>query len=114
LDTCEKEGSRPDTGEQPCGGSLHRDRKAPQLLKERVLSGRSELGDQLKVPGLISGLSAQGVNAGVGTIKGVADRLRVHRRMVRQALADAQPPERKRSQRERPVVEPLIPSSTTS
>ena len=29
--------------------------------------------------------------------------------MVRQALADAQPPDRKRTERERPVVGPLIP-----
>ena len=36
---------------------------------------------------------------GVGTIKGVARKLGVHRRMVRQALADAQPPERKRCER---------------
>lgn len=45
---------------------------------------------------------------GVGTVKGVARKLGVHRRMVRQALADAQPPQRKQSQRERPVVGPLI------
>jgi transposase len=32
----------------------------------------------------------------------------VHRRMVRQALADAQPPERKRREHRRPVVGPLI------
>jgi transposase len=46
---------------------------------------------------------------GVGSIKGVARKLGVHRRMVRLALADAQPPERKPGERERPVVGPLIP-----
>jgi transposase len=45
---------------------------------------------------------------GVGTVKGVARKLGVHRRMVRQALADAQPPERRSGKRERPVVGPLI------
>src|SRR6516164_6394967 len=44
---------------------------------------------------------------GVGTIKGVADKLGVHRRMVRQALTNAEPPERGQSQRERPVIGPL-------
>src|SRR6516162_8677999 len=44
---------------------------------------------------------------GVGTIKGVADKLGVHRRMVRQALANAEPPEREQSQRQRPVIGPL-------
>ena len=46
---------------------------------------------------------------GVGTIKGVADKLGVHRRMVRQALANAEPPERKQSKRERRVIGPLLP-----
>ena len=46
---------------------------------------------------------------GIGTISGVAHKLGVHRRMVRQALADAWPPERKRAQRRRPVVERVRP-----
>ena len=46
---------------------------------------------------------------GVGTIKGVARKLGVHRRMVRQALPDAEPPARKQPERERPVLQPLLP-----
>jgi hypothetical protein len=46
---------------------------------------------------------------GIGSIKGVARKLGVHRRMVRQALANADPPQRKRSCRRRPRVGPLIP-----
>lgn len=44
---------------------------------------------------------------GSGTIKGVALKLGVHRRMVRQALANAEPPERRQVERERPVIGPL-------
>src|SRR5262249_16181608 len=45
---------------------------------------------------------------GVGTIKGVAAKLKVHRRMGGQALASAEPPRRKLVERERPVVGRLI------
>ncbi|QQS47402.1 MAG: IS21 family transposase [Acidobacteriota bacterium] len=44
---------------------------------------------------------------GVGTIKGVAEKFGVHRRMVRQALQDALPPERKRPIRSRPKLGPV-------
>jgi transposase len=46
---------------------------------------------------------------GVGSIKGVAAELGVHRRMVRQALANAEPPERRKWEHERPVIDPLKP-----
>ena len=46
---------------------------------------------------------------GVGAIKGAAAKLGVHRRMVRQALANADPPPRRRSERERPAIGPLRP-----
>jgi transposase len=42
---------------------------------------------------------------GVGTIKGVARKLGVHRRMVREALASAVPRERKKAVRKRPKIE---------
>ena len=41
---------------------------------------------------------------GIGTISGVATKYGVHRRMVRQALTDALPPERKLPDRQRPVL----------
>jgi transposase len=46
---------------------------------------------------------------GVGTIKGVARKLGVHRRMVRDALKGALPPERKRAERVRPSLAPVRP-----
>jgi transposase len=44
---------------------------------------------------------------GAGTIRAVAKELGVHRRLVRHALADAQPPERKRPERKQPQLEPV-------
>ncbi len=41
---------------------------------------------------------------GVGTIKGVARKFGVHRRMVRDAIANADPPARKAAPRERPKL----------
>ena len=46
---------------------------------------------------------------GVGTIKGVARKFGVHRRMVREALTDAVPKERQSPERVRPKLQPAIP-----
>src|SRR2546426_7729518 len=46
---------------------------------------------------------------GVGTIQGVARKLGVHRRLVREALADAMPKERKKPERELPKLSEAIP-----
>jgi transposase len=46
---------------------------------------------------------------GVGTIKGVARKFGVHRRMVREAIGNAIPAPRKIPERERPKLAPVIP-----
>ncbi len=50
-----------------------------------------------------------GIRIWSGDDQGVARKLGIHRRMVRQALADPQRPERKLAEAERPVLRPLIP-----
>jgi hypothetical protein len=46
---------------------------------------------------------------GDGTVLGIARKLGVHRRMVRQALANAAPPARQQWERKRPIMAPLMP-----
>src|ERR1700692_1687467 len=46
---------------------------------------------------------------GVGTVKGVARKFGVHRRLVREALADAVQKERKSVERARPKLDPAVP-----
>jgi transposase len=45
---------------------------------------------------------------GVGSVQGVARKLGVHRRLVREAVASAVPTARKRPERPRPVIGPLV------
>jgi len=46
---------------------------------------------------------------GVGTVKGVARKFGVHRRMVREALSDALPKESRVAERARPKLDPAVP-----
>jgi len=46
---------------------------------------------------------------GVGTIKGVARKFGVHRRMVRDAIGNAVPPPRKIPERDKPKLAPVVP-----
>jgi transposase len=46
---------------------------------------------------------------GIGTVRGVARKFGVHRRLVREAAVQALPPPRKRPQRARPKLAPAIP-----
>lgn len=46
---------------------------------------------------------------GIGSIRGVARKFGVHRRQVRQAVTQALPPLRKRPQRARPRLDPVMP-----
>src|SRR5580693_8999139 len=46
---------------------------------------------------------------GLGTIRGVANKYKVHRRTVRAALKNAVPPKRKATPRERPKMALAIP-----
>ena len=45
---------------------------------------------------------------GVGSVQGVARKLGVHRRLVREAVGSAVPAPRKRPERPRPVIGPLV------
>ena len=46
---------------------------------------------------------------GVGTIAGVARKVKVHRRMVREAIASALPKARKKTERPHPKLQAVIP-----